>query len=725
MVDRPLRQKQLAMTNNLKIHQNFISDCLSKKTFSKIFDFFSKHSFSYTEALIFYKRNDVFCLKEYWQSSLPHFYLENLLEGELKIAFYQHYFSKAEFSNPDLDSHLLSISTEDYIRFFKLWKAFKHSPIINSLVHLSDTHPLLKGLLKEIEIVSNMGKQIKEEEEHDNLYLLRFEPAEILTACTLFYHNFKQSDSILSNKSFQTKIEVALVDEITRLLQLLKRTKKSSFDSFMFSSNELLQHEYARFNPPNHSRGKEDSIIPPSDSLKLLFNLFKRAIDRQAKTGCLELYLCAFANFETTVLTCNPLRTTSKFNTFRTNNAKSTPEELFFSDLRMSSFSGSRPSRTNVTGEMRLLQFYGYPLIVEYKGKRVELEKVLLMLKTFSVYKGPKELGLIGNGTNIHFNKGDNQFVTKFGNNESISLFDYDRLISNASEYFLWDKDETEIILDFLSLKLAADEVPFSWVSKPWLKVGRQMLWLGAFLKDRRWDNILINRIKSDKAININIQDIAKRQESNLVASFRKVGFKGKEAIKFKTAAGQSGDIDVLAYKDGQLIVGEVKSGHRSDDFSHAVIAEFVRLEGCAAEQLKKSIEYITEDWEKIKAILEIESSIPIDQVRVFPIIITDYFEGDMKLYKSSIHKITSLELEIILTNKKRELIEFYEFSQNPMNFLNPNYQPKQSAERNWDLWNGENNITARQVINCIEQNAIWKELDNIWKFEEISFLVG
>jgi hypothetical protein len=723
------------MTNNLKLHQEVISDLLYKKDFPGLYQLFTTDSFSFTEFLIFYKRANnprdkkaipLFNQSEFWQSQLPHFYLDNLLASDLKISFYQAYFSKDSFCNHELNIHLLSLSAADFVRFFKLWKSFSHANFWDSLSRLSEGNSQIERLKKEFEIVIKEQQKLKVEEERDNQYLLQFNLGEILLTVTLLYYEFKQEGVNLNNKGYQTKIEVALVDEIDRILKLFKSRNKINSDCFKFPTNNFLQSEYKKYEAPHHVLGKKGKITPLPEEQKFISHLIRKSIDRVARKGCLELYLCGFADFETTILNPAPLITNKRFETFQFNNTKSQPEEMFLSEFKMDSLGKiTKSSRTKITNERRVLEFYGVPIEIPFNGKAVAIDKILKLLKHFSVFKGPVERTIFPDGNAIIMNQGDETFANFFGANESITVFEFDPLIKKISNYFKWSEEDTILTFDFICTDLINGEFSYSWVGSPFLRINSQIIWLGSFLKDRRWDNILINKLKNDKPFVKLINTLSRNFEIKIEESFLKGGLKAKSGIPFKSSDGQTGEIDVLAYKEGCLFIVEAKSGSRSDDFSHAVLAEVVRLEGCAAEQLKKITSYIQEDWEKIKGELQIEDPISIDKVEFVPLIITDYFEGDLLLYKSSFRKISLLELDIILSNKKRELLEMYEVLQRMRNSNNPHFNPIKQEGRNWDLWNGNKEFRVQQLINCIEQNLIWQDLEQTWKFKEMKFYIG
>ena len=86
------------------------------------------------ELLVFYKRNDnVLITQEFWNSQLPHFHLQGILDSDLKVTFLQLYFSSNGNCNHELNKHLVAIIKTDFIKHFKLWEAFNKLNFFDSL----------------------------------------------------------------------------------------------------------------------------------------------------------------------------------------------------------------------------------------------------------------------------------------------------------------------------------------------------------------------------------------------------------------------------------------------------------------------------------------------------------------------------------------------------------------------------------------------------------------
>ena len=154
--------------------------------------------------------------------------------------------------------------------------------------------------------------------------------------------------------------------------------------------------------------------------------------------------------------------------------------------------------RDSIETDLKVFEFYGIPKNLELPPHRVDLEKVLSVLKHFSTYKGlPERTTSQGKTLFIH-NKADEAFNQLFGTNESITMFEYNQLKKGITDYFNWPEMEVDFLLNFLTYDVNKDDPPRLWIQRPFLKINDQIIWLGTFLKDRRWNNILLNRIRKE-----------------------------------------------------------------------------------------------------------------------------------------------------------------------------------------------------------------------------------
>ena len=135
-------------------------DRFKKRDFNSIHQNFQDEDLLPKDLLKFYKnysRKKLFKQPEFWNSSLPLLHLKEILESDIKMSFYKEYFSKNEFCNPVLDQQLVKISESEFLKYYKLFKAFRHEAFMNSLNDLtSNRYKTLKILAKEFNVIAKL-----------------------------------------------------------------------------------------------------------------------------------------------------------------------------------------------------------------------------------------------------------------------------------------------------------------------------------------------------------------------------------------------------------------------------------------------------------------------------------------------------------------------------------------------------------------------------------------
>jgi hypothetical protein len=706
------------MTEQLKQQ---LYELVKRNQFDAVYQLCKDERISFISLRILYKQNQaIFKSNGFWQSKLPHFYLPDVLTSDLNVTFWENYLEHDSFSNDELNRHLLILNADEFVQHFKLNKCFLKDRFWASLQRLVMTVSGLDTVIDELKIIADRLKRIDKEEMEDNFYFSQFNIGELLQSFTLYYHQYKQQPEIAGNKSHQTEIEVALVTELNRVLTLHKGKSTLALE---YSTNSEIQKHFERYSAPHHKLGKRGLLLPVDEKTRFLYMLIDKAIARQSKRGAISLYITGYSSFESNDSRQPVLQTNERYRLFQLDNYKSSPEEYYFSKIKLENLR-SLPKRTDTSASIDVLNFYGIPLEVLNNTKKISIEKALSLLKYFSVYKGPEEKTFSPNGSYIINNTADSAFTDLFGTNESITIFNCGKLVKDISNYFKWEVGEASTILEFLTLDLRGGCYPNSWLSRPFLKLDDNIIWLGSLLKDRRWDNVFINRLKQEYEHKGIITDLSANLELKVEETFAKTGFNTISRLIYKSLDGQRGDFDVLAYKDNTLFVCEVKSGWRSDDFSYATFLELYRLDGCASDQLNKGLAHLKEDWDSIKVKLKINEVIRLEEITVIPMIVTDYFEGDNLLYRGVYRKVSLLELEVIFKNRKKQLLETYLWMKKFLDQNNLNLRSFSSEEITWDLWNGKRNIDIPNLLDVIEKNEIWKEMLRIWKFSSVSYTI-
>lgn len=433
-----------------------INSLLQKKEFDSLYELFEEQKYSLNDFFVFYKRSNkskkIFDLPEFWKSKLPHFHLKDVVESDLKVTFYKSYFSKNENCNPELNQHLICISKDDFIKHFKLWKAFGKDTFFESFKQIANSNSEFERVVREFEIILKVQAKIDSELNQLKEEFTKFSLDDVLLGYALFYYAVKHDVQILGNRNLQVQYEVELIiNELNFILSAFSEKDKLRVD---FSKNEDIQKILLQY--INLTKNQQISL------------LIKRMMDVTTEKGKISLYLSEYADFMSVVLNPAILETNKFFNTFQFNNQKSRLEEMYFMDIDFKNLKGrdillySKITKT--------LDFYGIPKNFEYESKQIDFLKVLKLSYAFKT-------------------------------NKLIILFEYEYLLEEISQKLNWTKEETKNIIDFLTLDFKTDKLPENWISQPFLRFENKILWLNSFCMGRRWENILLNRLMKDKSI--------------------------------------------------------------------------------------------------------------------------------------------------------------------------------------------------------------------------------
>lgn len=691
-------------------HHDHINELISNQFFNEVKSSFRKSDLTSVDLIQIYKRQNrkkprLFDQVEFWQSELPLLYLNELMVSELKSNFLHKYFSKNEHANDQLNLCLFLNFEDGFLRYYKLNSSFLLSSFRASLSRISLDVPELRELTIVSQFLHEASDLLDKRQAEDNNLLLQLDFNELFMGLALYYQHIKYNPKMIGKKSEQFKKENALLDLVQHVISL---KKNSEFD-FNFSPNNKLQEEFMRYQDPHPILGKEGLSLPLDKVYKLVFEIADHFIEFTKQKNLIELYQCGYADTGPIVSKRIDLQPNEEFKRFHRNDYKKEVEEFYFLETTLEKLVNDPLKRISIKSDLKMFDFYGIPTDVDINKDKVDLEKVLSLLKRFSVFKGPPERTIFEDKTFIINNKADTSFRTLFGTNESLSSFNHAQLKEGIAEYFGWPEMEVDFLLRFLTFDLIEGELPHHWIQRPFLKINDQIIWLGTFLKDRRWSNITLNKLKKelsrkDPSSREYLEEIATNLEIKVENVFKSAGFKTVQGLEYKFERKIIGELDVVAFKDNHLFICEVKSGERSHDFSYAAHRELVKLDEGAVHQLKRAIDNKDLYFKQLQAKLGREIGQKI--VKIIPMIVTDTFEGDQYFTEKEIRKVSLLEIDVILKNKKKELFEAYQFYES---FANSKGS-ESKTQADWNLWNSSESLSCDRFLEIIDNNEVWSE---------------
>ncbi len=681
------------------------------------------------EHIVFLCKNRAFFTQEgYWASGLPFQHLPDVLDTDLHPEFFDGLFNRGKHARIELFEALTAANFSLMERFFKLKRAFD-TPEWLKVLHAWEPLDDQQKLFKEgVGIVRSMEKDLLHRRTSRMNYLLQFPLDQVLFGYLLWYQDFKVNPTVINNKAWQIQVEVAWVGELNRVLQTFATQKAATALPNYFSSQSKADREWRAYAALRISDKPRELILPlplEYELIKQLANGIYNDFDNWANT---ERWAAGLAEFSFGPKREVIFRDTEAVSAFEYDNRKSVLEDYYFmsksrfmEDLLESIAAGGTNGvsfglRTSIAN----FRFWGIPEQVQIGGLTVSLEKVLTLLLDFSRFKSPEQRSQNGEKDWVVSNSPSEKFMAELGGNTSFAVYKADDLPSKVAKVFGWQLEDARSVLDFLTWDLE-QAAPGHWLSRPFLKIKDQVYWLGALLMDRKWTYILELRMRSGELPPQFNNQLADSFENRVAETFGSAGFVANKGVRFKSNAGVTGDIDVLAFKDDCLFIIEAKNSLLEESFAAATFIEAVRFQGKAAYQLDKAKEFIIEASDEFFTQL----GIPVDNRgnwRLYPMIVSRSFEGDFASYRSYT-KVSLLELQVILHNELDQLYgqhQFYNYQafQQIKSGNNQRINRKSSGGRpDYDLWKGKQSITPQDLIEAIETNAVWKEFLETWNF--------
>ncbi|MEZ4849072.1 MAG: hypothetical protein R3B93_10750 [Bacteroidia bacterium] len=734
-----------------------LSNLLNKQKYSLAVKFIEDKEPDPIQVLIAIKQNKKALENAlFWQSAFPVKVLDLVMASDLKVEFLEKYFQKEENCNSDLNQCFISQYEKDFKKFFKLFKVHLKGTFLNNLNSILEDNVMLSLKMalwySRMEVICKREKRLEEEYLEVN-ELLSTLPIDLLLFCYVIYCEImRQHAPFIGNIAHITRRETALIRDLSEIIQ----NWKNGLPEPSFDYNQV-DKMYSSYYPGNRLLGKVASIETYPVELQVPLTLIEAQIETQSENSITELFLAGFIEFKHQI-DSEELISNDDHIRFQVNNHKIRLFEAYFYNFSHSkNLEGITEEKKYSQEEKRSILFteilknllqeeQKYQLSLEaileqwkFWGTNTEIEiidkdpinivDVLNLLKHFSLYKSP--LGRIFNENRqvlAEKNRTPSEFAKQFGSNQHLSIYNKSELVKGIATFWQWEESYSEKILDFITTNLNIQNIKREeWLQRPFLEIGDQVFWLGRFMKDRDWSTILRSRIQKSFQIPKKFkQDLDRALEKRASEVLSKRVLEAGCSVNFKASNGESGDIDFWAFKDGVLLVGEAKSSlEKSDGYIHASYLENVRLEGKAAEQLDKTLRYLESDWEKAKEKLKISTDLPFHEIKVISLILTNYFEGDHKLYKEKYQKLSLFELHLIVNNDKKRL--HLNTDGIPTYFILDNKPPEivyhlMNENKNWDLWNGEKEFKLEMIPRCIEENLIWKEFEAFLDIQKASF---
>lgn len=219
------------------------------------------------------------------------------------------------------------------------------------------------------------------------------------------------------------------------------------------------------------------------------------------------------------------------------------------------------------------------------------------------------------------------------------------------------DNKQIEKAFDFLSYDLEKEEKEFfNILEQPFLKFKDKYYYFTTSVVANNLAYSIENRLlKYEQNIEYK-ENISKNFEKIIARIFQKNGFNTKVGVDlYKKKKNKKTDIDVLVWKDNEMLIVQAKKTYRR--LTASTIEQYNPQLQKGADQIEVSIDFINSN--KDKFLLDNNINIKPDELKIYGLVVSNTVEGNFKTYGNNFLKITAAELAIILEDKKNQIVDW------------------------------------------------------------------
>lgn len=703
------------------------------------------------------------CHEIFWKSPLSLKCAKELLALPNNIELLFDYFSKPENVNLIFLKEMAKWSPKLLEKAIKISKAYDIQSHWESFEVFSfSQNQRLRIFYKELDYIRRLIKDWQEKAKFYEGVIRGLDYEDILIHTISYFEKFKRSERTKGNQSLITSVEITLCYTLNNLLNIkqaaIRETGELIKSKYTVSAfQKAVQDTLPPLNSPEGViQGKylpEETVSPEKqlarESIEFYFSFF--AVGYQV-----DRYLSGYADFEF----IDELEATLKSNEYFTAHWRNDKKSWFQEALAMNKAAQKEEVKTHLSSNKEVYEkqnFLAVHSAIEYwkylklphtittmeEGK-IDFEEAFTLLKTFSNYLMPEGRIIISpQGDKKEDGSEPPNFATKRNKPEKIGrlfgegylyVIEAEKLEKSITEYFDWETQAVKALIDFLTTSLSSGTAsPIDFLSRPFLKIGTQYIWLSSLLRDRRWEVLMHRRMAVAKLHDQSIQ--SSHIEKGLADSFMKAGFNAIAGGKYNNGKTGEGEIDTLAFKDNVLFVIEIKTTYLEENLLSYAKYHAIRFEYKASEQLKRHQEYIKTNFEAIKSISELGIDCELEQLEIIPLIVSNIFELDDLLIHGQYHKVSLFELQVILKNDLYDALTnrldsylggldsdslassvIQKFNQN-----NPHFKENRLGlltKEECGLWSNPESCSPADIVTAIRDRKVWQGLDGMMDFQ-------
>lgn len=706
--------------NNIK--QNKLDKLLVTSDYNEVRVYLKQTSFL---------KNNKDC-KFFWQSTLPITWFNQISKEPFLEELLFNYFRKDILPNKAfLRQFFNSNNKTTLIKIIKLSEAFNHVAHWESFsVFKNDTQ--LKVFYKELKYIKSYRVYWEEEEKEYNTFIESMALEDILLQMTMCYEYFKQhSGKAIGNRSKKVSYEAILINLLNTFIKIKKVNLKQK--------GIAVKNKY----DVNYFK------IIPVEGFQLLKDKFREIVEfhfsKYDNEYQIKKYLAGFAEFECIDNLESVLITNKTHSLYRKTLERGNYDEVYFTnkvtdnitqinEIKALSNLWDKQFKLDVLSSLEYFNFLKIPtqIFLPKENASIDIFKVLYLLKSFSLFFMNQES--IKMGYKFLSRQVPEVFRDLFYS-DYIVCYEENDFINNCVTYFKHTKEETIDILNFITLDLNKNiSSNINIKQNPLIKIGKQYFWMSSFMKDRRWEIALHSKLVKDGLFNQN--EVSNQSETYLSNIFKEANFNAISGQKYKYN-NKSGEIDLLAYKDGVLFLGELKSTYVIEDMIKNSKYE-ARQFNKASEQLDLAKDYVLNNFEDIRNLEGLNIDCPLEDLKIETIIVSSIYQGDHVMVNNKHLKVSLFELLIILKDDLYSMLVSkigealfdskleipVEMMLNMFNRNNSNNKEnnKTLSKEECSIWENEKECTSNDIISAIIENKVWKHQDTnkIFPIEEV-----
>jgi len=661
--------------------------------------------------------------KFFWQSTLPITWFNQISKETFLEELLFNYFRKQTLPNEAfLKQFFNSNKKPTLIKIIKLSEAFTLASHWESFsVFQYDSQ--LKVLYKELQYIKTYRQYWETKAIEHNAFIKSIAFEDILFQMTMCYEDFKQHPGkATGNRSKRVSYEAILINLLNTFLKI---------------KNEDLKQKGIKVD--NQYDVNYYKTIP-AEEYQVLKNKFREVVEfhfaKYDDEYQIKKYLSSFAEFEYIDGLESVLLTSKAHNLYRKTLEKGMYDETYLTNRVVNNKDQlikitvlpklwDRQLKLDVLSSIEYFNFLNIPTQISIKKENVSIDisKVLYLLKSFSLFFMLQESMRIGDK---YISRQVPKLFKGLFYSDYIVCYEKDDFIDKCVTYFKYSKEEIINILNFITLDLNDDiSSNLDIKQNPLIKIGNQYFWMSSFMKDRRWEIALHNKLVKDGLINQN--KVSGQSETYLSNIFKEANFNAISGQRYKYN-NKSGEIDLLAYKDGVLFLGELKSTYVIEHMIKNSKYE-VRQFNKASEQLDLAKDYVVNNFEKIKNLEELNIDCDLEDLKIETIIISNIYQADHIMVNNKHLKVSLFELLIILKDDLYNMLVpkmgkalFDSKFEIPLDMMLNKEDNNTLSIEDCSLWKNEKDCSPNDIISAIIENKVWKHQDTNKNFpiEEI-----